>query len=200
MPLLQFSKVAIFHWYTVQITQIRRSRVRLYILYKYLTRKDWLYIGGLVQERRNFFANTLELLRLSCTNPLMLVATKALLPIVASPVGDCLYINGLVQGRRNSVANALELHLSCINPSILQQSPVLYCSKPFRRESSCSNTITSFNTNWPSTSEKRSLTTLDRMWTKMSQTRNSGIWSIWVRLGMIVMYLLNGPWNKMYII
>ena len=46
------------------------------------------YIDGLVQERRNSIANTLEL-HLSWTNP----------------------IDGLVQERRNSIANALELHL-----------------------------------------------------------------------------------------
>ena len=51
------------------------------------------YIDGLVQERRNSIANTMEL-RLSCT------------------------IDGLVQERRNSIANALELRLSCTNPSI----------------------------------------------------------------------------------
>ena len=48
------------------------------------------HIDGLVQERRNSIANTLEL-RLSCT------------------------INGLVQERRNSIANALELRISCTN-------------------------------------------------------------------------------------
>ena len=60
------------------------------------------YIVGLVQERCNSIANTLEL-RLSCTNPLRC---------------SWYHLDGLVQESRNSTGNALELRLSCTNPSI----------------------------------------------------------------------------------
>ena len=60
-----------------------------------LTKDQKVNIDGLVQERLNSIANTLEL-RLSCTNP----------------------SDAFVQERRNAIANALELRLSCTNPSI----------------------------------------------------------------------------------
>ena len=60
------------------------------------------HLDGLMQERRNSIANTLELC-LSCTNP---------------------SLNWLMQERRISIANAMELRLSCTNPSICKCQPL----------------------------------------------------------------------------
>ena len=59
------------------------------------------YIDGLVRERRNSIALAMQL-RLSCTNPSILVQT-----------------------RRNSSTLAMELHLSCNYTSILTYTPFI---------------------------------------------------------------------------
>ena len=80
---------------------------------------------GLVQERCNSIANSLELC-LSCTNPSKCTYTMTMVNGSGGPVWSewiptksfqCTPVLGFVQERCNSIANALELRLSCTNPS-----------------------------------------------------------------------------------
>ena len=108
------------------------------------------HIDGLVQERRNSIANTLEL-RLSCSKTLtwntdtgtFISSEQFGKERVFSWQGTAGYffffffsmkqhfdflhqdIDGLVQERRNSVANTLELRFCCTNPLIWSLAKII---------------------------------------------------------------------------